>query len=382
MLYFLSYLTNWMPELNLFRYVTFRAFMGAGTAFFLSLLFGRWMIRKLREMHVGQHIRTGKEMADIAHESKEGTPTMGGLLIIGTSAVSILLWADWTNPQMWLVLATMFAMGGIGFLDDFLKWKHKNAGGLKESQKLILQGGWMLIAFTVIQFIPALQRYSCELMVPFLKNPLFTMPLIVAFFYFFFVLVGTTNAANLTDGLDGLAAGCTASTAGAYTVFAYVAGHATLAHYLQVPAISGAHELSIVCASLMGSCIGFLWWNAYPARVFMGDTGSQALGGTIAMVAILVKQELTLLIVGAVFVAEAVSVMIQRGYFKYTRRRTGEGLRFFRKAPLHHHFEVIAKEHARTAGRDDKSAENAVVVRFWIISIIAALVGLATLKIR
>lgn len=240
----------------------------------------------------------------------------------------------------------------------------------------------MLLMFGAIQAIPGLRVHSRELMVPCFKAAVCTMPLCITFLFFFCVLVGTTNAANLTDGMDGLAAGCMASSVGTYAIFSYTAGHAALAGYLQIPAISGAHELTIVCASVLGACIGFLWWNAYPARVFMGDTGSEALGGVLAMVAILVKQELALLIVGFIFFAEALSVIIQRGSYKATRWLTGRGRRVFRMAPIHHHFEVEAKEGARRWGRDEGAAENAVVVRFWIVSIAAALVGLATLKIR
>jgi phospho-N-acetylmuramoyl-pentapeptide-transferase len=381
----LTYLSCWADQfspLNLFRYVTFRAFMAAGTSFLLSLALGRPFIGWLRRHRIGQHERTGEEMQSIAHGAKEGTPTMGGGLILATASAAILLWGDWSNAPLWIVLATFLAMGGVGFLDDWLKWKRKDTGGLAEWQKLALQGVWMLVAFALIRDIPSLREHSQELMVPFSKVAVCTMPLAVTFLFFFFVLVGTTNALNLTDGLDGLAAGCMAPAAGTYAVFAYAAGHATLAAYLQIPAIPGAHELAIVCSAAMGACIGFLWWNAYPARVFMGDTGSQALGGLLAMVAILVKQELALLIVGGVFLAEAGSVMLQRGFYKLTRRLTGTPRRIFRMAPLHHHFEIIAKEEATQAGRDSRSAENAVVVRFWIVSIAAALVGLATLKIR
>lgn len=383
MLYYLSELTHWVSALNVFRYVTFRAFMGAGTAFFLSLLLGRWMIGRLRAYKIGQVVRQDPEMAAIDHSGKKDTPTMGGLLIIFATVASSVLWCHPTNPQVWLVVATMLFMGGVGFMDDWLKLRERNSKGLKEWQKLALQGLWVVVAFAAIEAVPGTRTYARQLMVPFFKAPV-VMDLTVpgAMVFMFLVLVGTTNAVNLTDGLDGLAAGCVSSVSAAYLVMAYVAGNVIFANYLQVPSISGAHELAVFCGCLLGAGLGFLWWNAYPAKVFMGDTGSLALGGTIAMVAILIKQELTLLIVGLVFVGEAGSVMIQRGWFKFTRIRHGEGRRVFRMAPIHHHFEILSKERARAEGRSPAAAENSVVIRFWIVSIVCALLGLATLKLR
>ena len=387
MLYYLSLLADLFSPLNVFRYVTFRAFMGAGTAFFVSLLVGRWMIGRLRALKVGQVVRREKEMEIIGHGFKAETPTMGGVLILFTTTLSAVLWCHSSNPQVWLVLATMLFMGGVGFVDDWRKLREKKSDGLKEWQKLALQGMWVVIAFAAIEAVPGTRAHARELMVPFLKSPIvadLTIPGAVVFM--FLVLVGTTNAVNFTDGLDGLAAGCMGSVSAAYLVLAYVAGNVVMANYLQVPSISGAHELAVFCGCLLGSGLGFLWWNAYPAKVFMGDTGSQALGGAIAMVAILVKQELTLLIVGAVFVAEAGSVIVQRSACKGYRRWTGQGLpperRPFRMTPLHHHFEIISKERARAEGRPEQAAENSVTIRFWIVSIVCALLGLATLKLR
>lgn len=383
MLYYLSYLSDLFTPLNVFRYVTFRAFMGAGTAFFISLLIGRWMIGRLRAYRIGQIVRREKEMDVIGHDFKAGTPTMGGLLILFTTLLSSVLWCRSSNPQVWLVAATMLFMGGIGFMDDWLKLREKNSKGLKEWQKMALQGLWVVIAFLVIEAVPGTRPYARQLMVPFLKSPIImdlTIPGALVFMYL--VLVGTTNAVNLTDGLDGLAAGCASTVSAAYLVLAYVAGNVIFAGYLQVPAISGAHELAVFCGCLLGAGLGFLWWNAYPAKVFMGDTGSLALGGTIAMIAILIKQELTLLIVGFVFLMEASSVLIQRYWFKYTRLRFGQGRRVFLMAPIHHHFEIISKKRAEAEGRSPDSAENSVVIRFWIVSIVCALLGLATLKIR
>ena len=383
MLYYLSSLSDLFTPLNVFRYVTFRAFMGAGTAFFISLLIGRWMIGRLRAYRIGQIVRREKVMDAIGHDFKAGTPTMGGLLILFTTLLSSVLWCRSSNPQVWLVAATMLFMGGIGFMDDWLKLREKNSKGLKEWQKMALQGIWVVIAFLVIEAVPGTRPYARQLMVPFLKSPIImdlTIPGALVFMYL--VLVGTTNAVNLTDGLDGLAAGCASTVSAAYLVLAYVAGNVIFAGYLQVPAISGAHELAVFCGCLLGSGLGFLWWNAYPAKVFMGDTGSLALGGTIAMIAILIKQELTLLIVGFVFLMEASSVLIQRYWFKYTRIRHGQGRRVFLMAPIHHHFEIISKKRAEAEGRSPDSAENSVVIRFWIVSIVCALLGLATLKIR
>ncbi|HRT06080.1 MAG TPA: phospho-N-acetylmuramoyl-pentapeptide-transferase [Kiritimatiellia bacterium] len=387
MLYYLSAFTHLFTPLNLFRYVTFRAVMGAGTAFFLSLLLGRWMIGQLRAYKIGQIVRQDPEMARIMHHGKKGTPTMGGLLIIFTTLVAALLWCETANPQVWIALATMLFMGGIGFVDDWLKLKRRNSDGLKEWQKLALQGLWVAIAFAAIEAVPGTRVHARELMVPFFKAPVvadLTVP--GALVFMFLVLVGTTNAVNLTDGLDGLAAGCMNSVSAAYLVLAYVAGNAIMSNYLQVPSIAGAHELAVFCGCLLGAGLGFLWWNAYPAKVFMGDTGSLALGGTIAMVAILIKHELTLLIVGLVFAGEAASVLIQRASCRLYRRFTGQGLpperRPFRMTPIHHHFEIISKERAQAEGRSPDSAENSVVIRFWIVSIVCALLGLATLKLR
>ena len=389
MLYYLSLWTDWISALNVFRYVTFRAFMGAGTSFLLSLLLGRWMIGRLRALKIGQVVRQEQDVEDALqhHGRKAGTPTMGGVLILFTTLVSTVLWCHTTNPQVWIVTATMLFMGAVGFADDWLKLKRGSSDGLKERHKLLLQGAWVVAAFIAIEAVPGTRAYARQLMVPFFKAPVvadLTVP--GAAVFMFLVLVGTTNAVNLTDGLDGLAAGCMGTVSAAYLALAYVAGNVIMASYLQVPSVSGAHELAVFCGCLMGAVLGFLWWNAYPAKVFMGDTGSLALGGTIAMVAILIKQELTLLIVGLVFAGEAGSVLIQRGACKWHRWRTGEGLppqrRPFRMTPIHHHFEIISKERARAEGRSPDAAENSVVIRFWIVSIVCALLGLATLQLR
>ncbi len=379
MFYYLSLLTDWYSPLRVFRYITFRALAGAGTAFIISLLLGPWMIRKLREFKIGQQVR--KDEAPplyIFHGKKAGTPTMGGLLIIAAVLVSTLLWAMPTNGFVLITLATMLFMGFVGFRDDYLKVTRKQSKGLGARAKLAYQGAWALVVLVVLLAWPETRVQVRELMLPFLKDPVVRdMGLVLTVLFLGLVMVGCTNAVNLTDGLDGLAIGCSNSVAVAYLVMAYVAGHFHFAQYLQVPFIAGSGELAVFCGCLLGAGLGFLWFNCHPARVFMGDTGSLALGGAIAMVAILIKQELVLIIVGGVFVVEAVSVLMQVAYFKYTG-----GRRIFKCSPLHHHFEVLEKEAAEREGRDVEVVETMITTRFWIASIIFALLGVATLKIR
>ncbi len=379
MFYYLSLLTDWYSPLRVFRYITFRALAGAGTAFIISLLLGPWMIRKLREFKIGQQVR--KDEAPplyVFHGKKAGTPTMGGLLIIAAVLVSTLLWAMPTNGFVLITLATMLFMGFVGFRDDYLKVTRKQSKGLGARAKLAYQGAWALVVLLVLLAWPETRVQVRELMLPFLKDPVVRdMGLVLTVLFLGLVMVGCTNAVNLTDGLDGLAIGCSNSVAVAYLVMAYVAGHFHFAQYLQVPFIAGSGELAVFCGCLLGAGLGFLWFNCHPARVFMGDTGSLALGGAIAMVAILIKQELVLIIVGGVFVVEAVSVLMQVAYFKYTG-----GRRIFKCSPLHHHFEVLEKEAAEREGRDVEVVETMITTRFWIASIIFALLGVATLKIR
>lgn len=387
MLVWLAELEGTVSWLRVFQYVTFRAFAGAATAFGVSLLVGRAMVGWLRAMKIGQQVRRGGEWAAIGHGGKQGTPTMGGLLILATATGAALLWCDLGNAAVWLALATLLFMGGVGFLDDWLKLRRGNSDGLSEKGKYLLEGVWAVAAFLWMLGVPSLREHLFELMVPFLKHPVWHgVPWWVMLPWVWLVIVGTTNAVNLTDGLDGLAAGCYASVNAAYLLMAYVAGHAVFAGYLRVPAIPGAHELAVFCGCLLGAVLGFLWWNAYPAKVFMGDTGALALGGVISIIAILIKQELVLVIAGGVFVAEAASVMIQRGACKAYRRRTGQLLpperRPFKMAPLHHHFEIVSKEHMKALGRSPDAAENSVVVRFWVVSMVCALLALATLKLR
>lgn len=380
MFYYLSYLTDLFSPLRVFRYITFRTLAGAATAFAISLLLGPWMIRKLREFKIGQQVREYNDAPPlyVFHGKKAGTPTMGGLLIIASVAVSTLLWAQPTSGFVLLTLATMVFMGAVGFQDDYLKITKKKSKGLGAKAKLAMQAAWAVAVFVVLLIWPVTREHVRELMVPFFKDPVVRdMGILLSLAFLALVMVGCTNAVNLTDGLDGLAVGCSNSVATAYLVMAYVAGHYQFAKYLQVPFIPGSGELAVFCGCLLGAGLGFLWYNCHPARVFMGDTGSLALGGAIAMVAILINQELALVFVGGIFVLEALSVLLQVAYF----RATG-GKRILKCAPLHHHFEVLEKERAEREGRDVEVIETMITIRFWIISIICALLGVATLKIR
>jgi phospho-N-acetylmuramoyl-pentapeptide-transferase len=366
MFYYLYLLSDWISEFRVFRYITVRAVAGAGTAFLLILVFGPWVINKLKKLNIGQYER--KEEAPplyVLHGQKEGTPTMGGLMIIAAILISTLLWAVPTNLFVWIVLATMCWMGFIGFWDDYTKVVRKRSKGLRARTKLLLEVAWTIVMMILLLQLPETKGKVCQLMVPFLKAPLVAdMGVVLAFLFMALVIIGASNAVNLTDGLDGLAIGCSASVGFSYFVMAYVAGHSAFAEYLRVPLIRGSGELAVFCGCLMGSCLGFLWYNCHPARVFMGDTGSLALGGALGMVAVLIKQEITLVIVGGVFVMEAMSVILQVISFRL------KGKRIFAMAPIHHHFEM------------KKWSETQVTVRFWVLSIIFALLGILTLKIR
>jgi phospho-N-acetylmuramoyl-pentapeptide-transferase len=379
MLYYLTELGEWFSALRLFQYITFRALGAAATAFVLSLLLAPGLIRRLRIINFGEQAED-ERVATLDRSKKVGTPTMGGLLIIIATAVATLLWAIPTNIHVLLTLGTFCLMGIIGFADDYLKIKRRN--GLSVKAKFVAQLVWAGVVFSVLWSIPEMQERVRDFMVPFQKNPIFDLGLVGAFIFMVLVLVGASNAVNLTDGLDGLAIGCSNSVAVAYLLLTYVAGHYNFAEYLQVPFVRGSGELSVFCGALLGAGLGFLWFNCHPAKIFMGDTGSLALGGAIAMQAILIKQELLLIIVGGVFVLEAASVVIQSSWFKYTRKRYGEGRRVFRCAPLHHHFEFLEKERAMEQNRPPELVETVIVTRFWILSIICALIGVATLKIR
>jgi phospho-N-acetylmuramoyl-pentapeptide-transferase len=355
--------------LNVFRYHTFRAGGAAVTAFIISVVFGEQLIRKLISLKIGQPIRTAEEVNKLyeLHGKKAGTPTMGGLLIVGSLIASCLLWCKWDNPMVWNILFTVVGLGGLGFYDDYLKVSKKNSRGVSARLKLVWQGGVALVAAYVFAYCIPLDEsghHLRALYIPFLKDALITDMHVFSIAFFTIIIVGASNAVNLTDGLDGLATGCSLTTALAYAAFGYVCGNAKYSDYLGVPHHSLAAELPIVAMGLAGACLGFLWWNAHPAKMFMGDTGSLALGGCIATLAIACKQEIILVVVGGVFVMEALSVMIQVISFK-TR-----GKRVFRMSPIHHHFELGGWP------------ENQVITRFWIASLIFAMVGLATLKLR
>lgn len=379
MLYYLTELEGIFSPFRLFQYITFRTLGAAAMAFVISLLMGPSLIRRMRELKYGE-LSADKRVAKLEKGQKIGTPTMGGLMIIISASVSTLMWAIPTNMNILLTLGTFCLMGILGFADDYLKIKRKD--GLSVRAKMAAQFVWAAIVFAVLWNIPDMQERLRELMVPFCKSPVLDMGLIGAFIFLFFVLVGASNAVNLTDGLDGLAIGCTNSAAVAYLFLTYVAGNFVFAEYLQVPYVRGSGELTVFCGALLGAGLGFLWFNCHPAKIFMGDTGSLAIGGAIAMIAILVKQELLLVIVGGVFVIEAGSVLLQTSWFKFTKKRYGKGRRILKCAPLHHHFEFVEKERAMDENRPPELVETVIVTRFWILSIIFALIGVATLKIR
>lgn len=359
--------------LNLLHYHTFRAGGACLTAFLLSLLFGERVIRKLISLKVGQPIRSKEDLQKLydRYDKKAGTPTMGGVMILATFTFSVLLWTDWANPIVWMVLGTTLALGLLGFWDDYEKVAKKNAKGVSAKTKLVWQFAVAIVVSWIFAYgLPGGVTYDNQvvtyrsLYIPFFKEPLILDMGFFAVIFFSLMIVGFSNAVNLTDGLDGLATGCSISTGLAYAGFCYLASNVNFAKFLLIPYFHLADELTIVAMALVGACFGFLWFNCQPARMFMGDTGSLALGGAIPTLAIGCKQELILLIVGGVFVMEAGSVMLQVASFKLRK------VRIFRMAPIHHHFELGGWQ------------ESQVVVRFWMLSLILALVGLATLKLR
>ncbi len=345
---------------NVFSYITLRAVLATLTALVISFMVGPLMIKKLTAYKIGQSVRDDGPQT---HLVKAGTPTMGGALILVAIAISTLLWADLHNRYVWVVLVTTLGFGVVGWVDDYRKVVHRNPKGLSAKAKLFWQS---LIGAGVAAYLAATATVPAqtELIVPFFK--LIAIPLGVAGFMAltYLVIVGSSNAVNLTDGLDGLAIMPTVMVAGALAIFSYAAGHLVFAHYLGIPYITGAGELSVFCAAMVGAGLGFLWFNAYPAEVFMGDVGALALGAALGVVAVIVRQEIVLFVMGGVFVVETLSVMLQVASFKLT------GKRIFRMAPLHHHYELKGWK------------ENQVVVRFWIISMMLVLVGLSTLKLR
>ena len=380
MLYWLLYQelffrSPYFSPFRIFRYVTFRTAFASLTALFMTLVVGPWVIRKLREFQIGQYIR---EEGPQAHQKKAGTPTMGGVLIGIAILVPTLLWADLSNRFVWMAIFATICFGAIGFADDYVKIVHHRNLGLTGRSKLLLQFATSFVIGAGLVLMSANGQYSTHLVVPFFKkfqpdllithfmaNPYTAILAFIPFLLFVaLVIVGSSNAVNLTDGLDGLAIGCTVIAAGALTILTYISGHAVFADYLELPRIPQVAELTVFCGAMVGASIGFLWYNAHPAEIFMGDVGSLALGGAIGTVAVIIKQELLLPFIGGVFVIEALSVMLQVGSYKLRKKR------IFKMAPIHHHFELLGW------------SESKVIARFWIASLIFALFALTTLKLR
>jgi phospho-N-acetylmuramoyl-pentapeptide-transferase len=378
LLYWLLYqkLFPYFRPFRIFRYLTFRTAFASLTALLITLIIGPFVIEKLREFQIGQYIR---EEGPKAHQKKAGTPTMGGVLICIAILLPTLLWADLSNPFIWLVMFSAAAFGAIGFADDYIKVVHRRNLGLTARAKLFYQFAAAAVVAIVLVLMDLEGSYSTRLMVPFIKffRPRLAIPGlthiphlgVLAFLPFIvfimLLIVGTSNAVNLTDGLDGLAIGCTIIAAGALTVLTYVSGHVTFADYLELQRMPLVSEVTVFCGAMTGASIGFLWYNAHPAEIFMGDVGSLALGGTLATIAVIIKQELLLPFIGGVFYLEMMSVILQVGSYKLRG-----GKRIFRMAPLHHHFELLGW------------SESKVIARFWILALVFALFALTTLKLR
>ena len=384
----LSLYPNELGFLRVFQYLTFRAVLAAMTALLIGLAFGPWVIRRLTALKIGQPIR---EYGVPSHLAKRGTPTMGGVLILIGIGVSTLLWFDWSNRFVWIVMLVTFGFGAIGWVDDWRKVVQKNPEGMRSAEKYFWQSVIGLIAALYLAFsvsetsnLRVLELFlrwvtsgfsnslppKADLMVPFFKTISYPLGVFGFISLTYFVIVGASNAVNLTDGLDGLAIMPVVLVGSALGVFAYIVGNANFSRYLLFPYIPGAGELLIFCAAMAGAGLAFLWFNAHPAQVFMGDVGALALGGALGTIAVITRQEIVLGIMGGVFVVEALSVMAQVAWFKWTKKRTGTGRRILLMAPLHHHYEKKGW------------AETQVVVRFWIVTMLLCLVGLASLKLR
>lgn len=366
MLFYLHQMSDLWSPLRVFRYISFRALMAALMALILSMVIGPWVIRKLTELKLGQPIRSAEEVHRLheLHGWKKGTPTMGGALIIVAVVISSLFWAQPDVIFVALSIGTVLYLGVLGFVDDYLKVSRQKSVGLSARSKISWQVVLAVAVGLVLLLHPDTQEITGQLTVPFYKHPVVADLGLATFILIGLVIIGTSNAVNLTDGLDGLAIGCTIPVAMVYALIAYLVSNAKFSIYLQLTHIPNAGELTVVCAALLGASMGFLWYNCHPARVFMGDTGSLAVGGMLGVVAICLKQELLLVLVGGVFVMEALSVILQVGFFKL------RGKRIFAMAPIHHHFELKGW------------SETTVVVRFWILSILFALIGLSSLKLR
>ena len=388
-------LSQWLlaqfPEwgfLRVFQYLTFRAVMSALTALLIGLGFGPWVIRKLTELKIGQPIR---EYGMQSHLAKRGTPTMGGVLILIGIGVATLLWFDWSNRFVWVVMLVTFGFGAVGWVDDWRKVVHKNPEGMRSREKFFWQSLIGIVAAAYLAFavsestnLRVLELFlrwvqsgfsndlppKADLMLPFFKTVSYPLGVFGFIAMSYFVIVGASNAVNFTDGLDGLAIMPVVLVGSALGIFAYIVGNVVYSKYLLFPYIPGAGELLVFCGAMAGAGLAFLWFNAHPAQVFMGDVGALALGGGLGTIAVITRQEIVLGIMGAVFVAEVLSVMLQVSWFKYTKKKFGEGRRIFKMAPLHHHFEKSGW------------TETQVVIRFWIITMLLCLVGLASLKLR
>ncbi|MBD3224570.1 MAG: phospho-N-acetylmuramoyl-pentapeptide-transferase [Caldithrix sp.] len=361
---FLYQFSEWFFGFNVFRYITVRATLAAITALFIALVIGPKIIALLKKHQIGEEIRI--EGPD-SHQKKKGTPTMGGLIILMAVGISTLLWAEINNMYFLIIFVATMILGVVGYIDDYMKSVLKLQKGLIAKYKLTGQLGLGLIIGLIIYFHPYFEGLHSNSSVPFFKNleidfGIFYIPVII------FIVAGASNAVNLTDGLDGLAAGLSAVAFIAMAGIAYVSSHVKFSDYLNIIYLPGSQEVAVFCLALFGAAIGFLWYNAYPAQVFMGDTGSLALGGALGTAAVLLKKELLLILIGGIFIFEVLSVIIQTTYFKYTKRKYGEGQRIFRMAPIHHHFELKGWHEAK------------VVVRFWIIGILLALLSLSTFK--
>lgn len=359
MFLWLAQLSDRISALNVFQYTTFRAVMAALTALMFSLLLGPWTIRQLTKLKMRQPIRTDGPKTHLV----KNVPTMGGSLILATIAISTLLWGNWANAYIWILLAVTLATGALGFYDDWRKVVHRDPNGVSAKFKMAWQSVVALSAGLALFFL-AENSANNILIVPFFKQVALPLGVVGFLILSYLTIVGTSNAVNLTDGLDGLASFPVVLVAGGLAIFAYVTGHAQFSSYLQLPYVAGANEVVIFCAAMCGACLGFLWFNAYPAQVFMGDVGALALGAALGTVAVIIRQEFVLVIMGGLFVVEALSVMLQVGWYKRTKKR------IFLMAPIHHHYEQKGWK------------ETQVVVRFWIITIILVLIGLSTLKIR
>ena len=356
----LQFLATIDTGFNVLSYLTVRAVFSMMTALLISLFLGKWIISILEQYEIGQVIRDdGPE----THEEKKGTPTMGGVLILFAFFTSMIIWGDWKNPFLWIVIVTALLFSSIGFIDDYLKIKKQNSDGLTRRQKIALQSiSTILICIWLLSLNS--KTIGAELLVPFFKDLVIPLNAFGFLIVGWFAIVGGSNSVNLTDGLDGLAIMPVIIISAALAVFAYIGGNYNFSAYLNMPFMPGTGEIFVICAALIGSGFGFLWFNTYPAEIFMGDTGSLSLGAILAVIAIIVHQEILLILMGGIFVAEALSVIIQIGYYKQTQKR------FFRMAPIHHHFEKLGLK------------EPKIIVRFWIVTLILVLISLASIKIR